>query len=276
MTFEEIWLAIKQWLLSDAIWDILLKILISLILLMVSFKIINSIARKMERRVNDKRFDKTIMKTLAYLFKLVTKIIVIITIIGFLGIDTSGITALVASFGVCIGLAVNGAVANIAGGVLILVTRPFKVDDYIEAQGYEGTVTDIRLTATKIVTFDNKVVYIPNGALANGNIVNYSEKEIRRVDMNYSIAYADDFNKAREVLLGVCATHPLILSDPAPFIGISEHSSSAIIVSVKAWVKTNDYWTVYFDLNERVKFAFDENEIHIPFNQLDVHVKKED
>lgn len=276
MTFEEVWSAVKAWLLSSAIWDRLLKVVIALILLAISFKIINSIARKMERKVNDKRVDKTIMKTLAHVFKLVAKTIVIVTLIGFLGIDTSGITALVASFGVCIGLAVNGAVSNIAGGVLILFTRPFKVDDYIEAQGYAGTVTDIRLTATKIVTVDNKVVYLPNGALANGNIVNYSEKDLRRVDMNFSIDYADDFVKARDILLNICASHERILKDPAPLVRMNEHSASAIVICVKAWVNNGDYWDVYFDLNERVKSAFDENGIHIPFNQLDVHVKKDD
>lgn len=276
MTLEELWQVIKGWLLSDALWNTLIRIVISIILLVISFKIINSIARKMERRVNDKRFDKTITKTFAYLFKLVAKTVIVVAIIGFLGIDTSGITALVASFGVCIGLAVNGAVANIAGGVLIIVTRPFKVDDYIEAQGYAGTVTDIKLTATKIVTPDNKVVYIPNGALSNGNIVNYSEKQLRRVDMSFTIDYADDYGKARALILDICNTHELIEKEPAPFVRMSEHSPSAIVISVKVWTKNETYWDVYFDLNEKVKASFDANEIHIPFNQLDVHIKKED
>ena len=276
MTLEEIWQSIKDWFVSDALWNVLLKVLISIIILIVSFKIINAIARRIERHANDKRADKTIMKTMAYIFRLGLKIVVVITIIGFLGIDTSGITALITSFGVCIGLAVNGAVSNLAGGVLLIFTRPFRVDDYIMAQGYEGTVEEIHITNTKIITPDNKVIYLPNGALANGNIVNYSEKEIRRVDMAFSIGIDEDYEKARKVLLSLCEGHELVLKDPAPFVRIGEYSNSSIIVYTRAWVKNADYWTVYYDITEKVKLAFDENSIKIPFNQVDVHFKKDE
>lgn len=275
MTFEEIWQSIKSWLISDALWTTLLKIVISLIVMLISYKIINAISRRIERRGNDKRADKTIMKTFAYIFRIGMKILVAICLIGFLGIDTSGLTALVASFGVCIGLAVNGAVANIAGGVLLIFTRPFRVDDYIEAQGYSGTVTDIRLTCTKLVTPDNKVVYVPNGALANGNIVNYSEKDMRRVDMIFSIGYGDDFAKAQNILMQLCLNHELVLKEPAPFVRMDAQASSSVNITVRVWVNNADYWTVYFDLLEGAKKAFDENGIEIPFNQIDVHVKND-
>lgn len=275
MTFDEIWQSIKDWIMGEALWNTLVKILVSLIIMIVTFKIINVIARRIEKHSADKHADKTIMKTVAYIFRLGMKILVSICLIGFLGIDTSGITALVASFGVCIGLAVNGAVANIAGGVLLIFTRPIRVDDYIEAQGYSGTVTDIRLTSTKLLTPDNKVVYIPNGALANGNIVNYSEKDVRRVDMIFSIGYGDDFAKAQAILTEICLKHELVLKDPAPFIRMAEHASSSINIHVRVWAKNSDYWSVYFDILESAKKAFDENGIEIPFNQLDVHVKKD-
>ena len=199
---------IVNWVLTTG-----LKVLISLIVLLVSFKIIKLIAKRIEKSGERPNRDKTIMKTLAYLVRISAKSIVLVCIIGFLGIDTSAITALIASLGVCIGLAVNGAVSNIAGGLLIIVTRPFKVDDFIEAQGYSGTVQDIRLTNTRIFTPDNKVVYIPNGALANGNIVNYSENNLRRVDFTFSISYNDDFEKAKAIITTVFNSHSLTLKD---------------------------------------------------------------
>lgn len=273
MTLEEIWESVKAWLLSESLWTTIVKVVLSLILLFISFKIINAVSRKIEKGSEKKNADKTIMKTLAYIFRLGLKIVVVIALVGFLGIDTSGLTALVASLGVCVGLAVNGAVANLAGGVLIILTRPFRVDDYIAAQGYEGTVVDIHITNTKLVTPDNKVIYLPNGTLSNGSIVNYSEKELRRVDMVFSIGYAEDFDKARKLLLDICNSHQLVLQEPAPFVRMKEHAASSININTRVWVKSSDYWTVYADITERVKKAFDENGIEIPFNQLDVHVK---
>ena len=164
------------------------KLIIALVILLISFKIIKVVCRKIEKSGAKKNADKTVMRTLAYALGLVLRVVVLVCLVGYLGIDTSGITALIASFGVCVGLAVNGALSNLAGGVLILLTRPFRVDDFIEAQGVSGTVADIHITSTKIITGDNKVVYVPNGALANGNIINYSEKDTRRVDLDFSVA----------------------------------------------------------------------------------------
>ena len=250
-----------------------LKLLIALVLMFVSFKIINWVAKRIIKNGEKKKLDKTIVKTISYLVKIGGKVIVTVCLVGYVGIDTSAITALIASLGVCIGLAVNGAVSNIAGGVLILVTRPFKVDDFIEAQGVSGTVADIHMISTKVVTGDNKVVHIPNGALANGNIINYSEKELRRVDFNFSIAYDADFNKARSVVEDILKSHQLVLDDPAPFVRMSKHAASSIDIVARAWVKSGDYWTVNFDVLEKVKAEFDKNHIVIPFEQIDVHVK---
>ena len=251
------------------------KILIALVILLVSFRIVTKISRRIEKRGDSGKVDKTIMRTLAYVFNIGSKIVIVICLIGYLGIDTSGLTALVASLGVCAGLAVNGALSNLAGGVLIILTRPFKIDDYIDAQGISGTVEDIHITCTKLRTPDNKIVYVPNGSLANGNIVNYSEKETRRVDFSFSISYANDFEKAKSLIMDICTAHELTLDDPAPFVRVSEHGASSINITARVWVKNSDYWTVHFDIVEAVKKSFDENGIEIPFNQLDVHVKND-
>lgn len=249
------------------------RIVIALVVMFISFKVINFVGRKIEKSGEKKNADKTVMKTLAYALKLVLKCVVVICLVGYLGIDTSGLTALVASFGVCVGLAVNGALANLAGGVLILLTRPFRVDDFIEAQGISGTVADIHITNTKIITGDNKVVYVPNGALANGNIINYSEKDTRRVDLEFSIAYSADADKAKAIIMDIFAKHELVLKDKDSFVRMAAHGASAIQIKARAWVNNADYWTVYFDVTEAVKAEFDKNGIEIPFDQLDVHIK---
>jgi small conductance mechanosensitive channel len=252
-----------------------IKIIIALVVLFISFKLVKWIGKKIVKGSEGKKLDKTIVKTLVHTGTIFAKCIIVVCLIGYLGIDTSAITALIASFGVCIGLAVNGAVSNFAGGVLILVTRPFKVDDFIEAQGVSGVVADINITNTKIITGDQKVVYVPNGALSNGTIINYSEKENRRVDIDFTIGYAADSEKAKAIVMDLMKEHALVLKDPAPFVHMSEHGSSAIVLKTRAWVKNADYWTVYFDLMEAVKKEFDANGIEIPFDQLDVHIKKD-
>jgi len=252
-----------------------LRLVIALLVLLISFKIINKISRKIEKMGDTKKLDKTLARVFAYIFKLGLKVVIAISLIGYVGIDTSGLAALLVSFGACVGLAMNGALGNLAGGVLIILTRPFRVDDFIEAQGYSGTVEDIRITCTRIRTGDNKVVYLPNGALSGGSIVNYSEKDIRRVDNTFSIAYSNDFEKAKAIIAKICEDHELILKDPKPTIRVSAHSASSIDIVTRAWVKSGDYWTVHFDLLESVKAAFDKEGIEIPFNQLDVHVKND-
>ena len=261
---------VLEWTASSGI-----RLLIALILLLITFKIINRIGRKIEKKAENGKFDKTLAKTFAYIFKLGMKVLVTICLVSFVGIDTSGLTALVASVGVCVGLALNGALSNLAGGVLIIVTRPFKVDDFIEAQGVSGTVEDIHITCTRVRTPDNKVVYIPNGALSSGTIVNYNEKETRRVDFTFSIAYSNDFEKAKNIVMSICENHELALKDPAPMVRVSEHGASSINLTARVWVKSEDYWTVHFDVIEAVKTAFDKEGIEIPFNQLDVHVRQD-
>ena len=249
-----------------------LRIIAGLLLLFITFRLINRIARRIERKAHERGQDKTMVTTLSYIGRLVMKCVVAVCLVSFVGIDTSGLTALITSIGVCFGLAVNGALSNFAGGVMLLITRPFRIDDYIEAQGYAGTVEEIHITNTRIRTPDNKVVYVPNGALSTGSVVNYSEKPTRRVDFTFSISYDADFERARALIRSVCEAHELVHKDPAPMIRMSEHAASSINITTRVWVASGDYWTVRFDILEAVKRAFDENGITIPFNQLDVHV----
>lgn len=274
MDWQQIWATVQNWLTNTGI-----KIVIALVILVVSFTLINWLSKKIAKRgkklEESKKVDKTIYKTLSYITKVALKILIVIALIGYLGIDTSGVTALIASLGVGVGLAVNGTLSNFAGGVLLLITRPFRVDDYIASCDHEGTVEDILICYTKLRTSDNKVVYLPNGKLSTSEIVNYSEKDMRRVDIVYSISYSDDFEKAKSIIMEIATKHELIVDSPAPTVRMSAHSSSSIDLSAKFWCKNSDYWTVKFDMLETVKKAFDENGISIPFNQLDVHVKND-
>ena len=276
-TVDEPWASLLETLLSWCL-GTGLKIIISLLILIISFRVINVISRRIEKRAkNDNKHDKTITKVLTYIGKVGAKAIIVICIVGYLGIDTSGLTALVTSLGVCAGLAVNGALSNLAGGVLILFTRPFKIDDYIEVEGCEiaGTVEDIQIVCTKLRTPDNKTIYVPNGTLSNSNIINYSEKDTRRVSFTFTISYDNDFERAKAIVMDVCTSHELVLADPEPFVRLAEHGQSSLNITARVWVKSSDYWTVHFDILEAVKKSFDENGITIPYNQLDVHIKND-
>ena len=273
MNWEQIWSTVQLWLVNVGI-----KIVIALIVLVVAFNLINLISKKLaaklEKKVTeDRRIDKTIYRTGSYVLKIALKALVVIGLIAYLGLDTSGLTALIASLGVGVGLAVNGTLSNVAGGVLLLVTRPFRDDDYIAADGYEGTVEDIHLCSTKIRTTDNRVIYIPNGTLSTSVITNYTEKDTRRVDLTFSIDYADSFEKARDTILAVCRGHERILKEPAPNVRMTAHAASSVDLTLWVWCRKEDYWTVRYDLLEQVKEAFDREGLHIPFPQMDVHMR---
>lgn len=253
---------ILSWLVNFAL-NTGIKIVIAVVLLIVGFRAIAWLCKKMEDKAGTDHHDKTVTKTLAYLINIVLKVLLVIFLISYLGIDTTGLTALVASLGVCFGLAVNGAVGNIAGGVLIIFTRPFRIDDYIEAQGVSGKVAGIQLTSTKIVTDDNKVVFIPNGALSAGNIVNYSMQNTRRLDFTFSITPDSDFNDAQAVIRAICAQHESVLKDPAPMIRMAKQSAASTDIVARVWVNSEDYWAVHFDILEAVKVMFESKGIQI-------------
>ncbi len=266
--FKKLFDAVLNWASTSGV-----KLIIAVVFAFISFRLINFVARRINRSADTGKLDKTLARTFSYIFKIGMKLIVGICLIGYVGVDTGGIAALAVSTGAGIGLALNGALSNLAGGILIIATRPFKVDDFIEAQGYKGVVEDIHITNTKVRTGDNKVVYIPNGPLSSGNIVNYSVKETRRVDFNFSISYSEDFERAKRVVMDVCTANEHVLDDPAPMVRITEHGASSIKLVTRVWVKNADYWEAYFDILEGVKRAFDSEGIDVPFDQLDVHLK---
>ena len=260
---------VAGWLMQNGI-----KLIIGLIVLFIAFKVVNFIAKRLQRRLDKKNVDKTIANVTVKASKLVLKIMVFLLFLGYVGIETAGIGTIIGSVSVCIGLAVQGSLSNFAGGIVILVMRPFKLGDFIEAQGHSGTVTDIKMFYTYLNTPDNKVVMIPNGALGNGDIINYSKEEERRVDLVFSVDYSTDLKLAKEIIEKEIENHQLILKDKEYFVRLGEMAASSLDIKTRVWVKNADYWTVYFDLLENVKKKFDENNISVPFNQLDVHITK--
>ena len=269
INWAEVWQDVLSWLTTTGI-----KVVIAIVLWIVLFKLTNFIFRRISKRIAKRgKMDRTLSRSLIYIGRIAVKILIVVGLVGYVGIDTSGIAALLASLGVGAGLAINGTLSNFAGGMLLLVTRPFRVDDYIEAAGYSGTVEEIMIVNTKLRTPDNKVVYVPNGTLSTTSIVNYSAKDTRRLELIFSIAYKEDFEKAKALIAKICADHPLVLSEPEPFVRVSKHNESSIDITTRVWVNKGDYWTVNFDILEAVKKAFDENGIEIPFPQLDVHMK---
>ena len=244
------------------------------IFLSIGWKVINKTLKRIRRILESKSADPTITRFLDNVMNVTLKTVLIITILQYIGVNLTGLTTIVASAGVALSLALKGSLANLAGGVIILVARPFNVGDFIETTEHSGVVEKISIFYTYLVTFDNKQILIPNGILTDSSIVNYSSKEIRRVDITFSVSYEEDVIRVKNVLINILKNNELVLEEPEFFVGISMHGDSAINFIVKAWCKTEDYWTVYYDLLETVKIKFDEEGISIPYPQMDLHVKK--
>ena len=268
LSFTEILNSILTWLSTEGV-----KLVIGCIVLFISFKIINFISNRFKKRMEKKNRDKTITSVLYQVIRKGLKILAILVFLGYVGIDTAGIGTAIASLGVALGLALQGSLSNLAGGIVILILRPFKIGDWVEAQGEGGSVESIGIFYTTLVTADNKIVMIPNGVLANGTMVNYSTKELRRVDFEFSISYDEDYERAKKVIWEVIEKTENILNDPKPFVRLKTHGESYIGIVTRLWVKNEDYWNVYFDMMESIKTEFDKANIEIPYNQLDVHIK---
>ncbi|MEO0459670.1 MAG: mechanosensitive ion channel domain-containing protein [Myxococcota bacterium] len=200
------------------------------------------------------------------------KALVIISAVGKLGVETTSLAAIIAAAGLAIGLSLQGTLGNLAAGVMIMLFRPFKLGDYVEAGGAAGSVEEIAVFATTFKTPDNKKIIVPNGAIIGGNIANYSAKETRRIDLIFGIGYEDDIKVAKAMIESVVSSHSKVLSEPAPTIAVSELAESSVNLVVRPWCKTADYWDVYFELTEQLKLAADEKGISIPFPQRDLHV----
>lgn len=252
-----------------------IKIVIAVAVLLISFAIINAVTKKIYKTCQKKHADETISRVATQSARIALKVLVLVCLIAYLGFEVAAISAVISSIGIGISLAVQGTLGNFAGGVIIIVMRPFKIGDYISSNGQEGTVEDIKLFYTHIVTNDNRAVVIPNGTLANNVIVNASAKDTRRVDIVTQVAYGSDVKLVKELIKKACDENELAFKDPAPFVEMSELNESSLDFTVRVWCNRPDYWTVKFALLDAIKKAFDENGIEVPFRQLDVHVKDE-
>ena len=253
--------------------DVGLKLLISVALFIVCRFIIKAVVKALRNGKATQKMEPTVAHFLANFVNIVLYIILVVTIIAIMGVPMASVIAAIASAGVAIGLALQGALSNFAGGIMILLFHPFRVGDFIEVNGFSGTVSDIDVFYTFLKTGDNKAVTVPNGSIMSNSVVNYSVNGTRRVDLDIGVAYGSDIDRVKAILLDEGSKHELVLSDPAPFCKVTDHLDSAVAITSRAWVKNDDFWDVKFMLLEKVKAAFDKNGIEIPFNQLDVHIK---
>ncbi|WP_294379301.1 mechanosensitive ion channel family protein [uncultured Clostridium sp.] len=248
------------------------KIVIGLLIIWIGFKIIEKIIGTFNKILEKRNIDVTLASFLDGFIKISLKLLLIIMIMNYVGISTSGIITLIGSAGIAVGLALKESLANFAGGVIILFIRPYNVGDYIEGAGETGTIDKIGIFYTHMSTLDNKQVLIPNGVLANGIVTNYTAQKMRRIDHIISISYDQNIKSAKNVIYSVINKDELILHDPEPFVAVNELGESSVNLIVKVWTKTENYWTVYYNLLENIKTRFDEENISIPYPQMDIHL----
>ncbi len=249
------------------------KVVMAIVVLIVGFWLIARITKIFNTTLGKKGFDESLQIYLGKMLGLLLKFGLIISIASMVGIETTSFVAIFGAAGLAVGLALQGSLSNFAGGVLILFFRPFKVGDFIQAQGEEGVVSAIDVFFTTVTTVDNRRVLLPNGPLAGEKMVNVGAEPTRRVDLSVGIGYGDDFNKACEVICKMAQEDSRILTNPEPpFVGITGFGDSAVDLTVRVWCKSSEYWPVFFDTNKRLKECLDKSGINIPFPQRDVHL----
>lgn len=219
-----------------------------------------------------RHIEESVQTFLSSLVNIILTILLIITVIGALGVNTTSFAALIASAGVAIGMALSGNLQNFAGGLIILLFKPYRVGDFIDVNGVQGTVREIQIFHTIILTPDNKAVYLPNGSTSSATITNYSREDKRRIEWTFGIDYGEDVNRARTAILSVITADARILPDPAPFVAVGGLSDSSVDIIVRVWVPTEEYWNVYFDMHQRVYETFNEQKINFPYPQQTVHL----
>ena len=250
------------------------KLVGAILALIIGLWLANMIAGGLNRGMEKSEVDPSLRPFLKSLVSTLLKILVAVSVLGMVGIQMTSFIAILGAFGLAIGMALSGTLQNFAGGVMILIFKPFKVGDVIEAQGYTGCVNAIQIFNTILKTPDNKTVIIPNGGLSTSSMVNYSTEKTRRVDWTFGIAYGDDIDKAREVLIELLTSNENVLKDPAPFVELGELADSSVNFTVRAWVNAPEYWAVHFYMLEKVYRRFAEEGLNIPFPQMDVHLDK--
>lgn len=274
LTFlQNVWEKLKNWFLSNGGWQFLVRIALTVIIGFLIIKLILSIINKIVARskLKDQKLAGRFIYNIAKVALLVIYFIAVLTV---LGIDTSSLVAVLAASSLAVSLALQSIMTNFASGMIIVGNKPFKEGDYISVGDYSGTVTNITLHSTTLVTPDNKVVIIPNSDISGGTVVNYSAMPERRLDLEFTVAYGTNIEKVKKVLTKVLEEHPLVLHDRDYNVRLSAEDASALRFICRCWVKNEDYWTVNFDLHENVVAAFKKANIEIPFNQLDVNIKK--
>lgn len=271
--FQNVWEKLKNWFLSNGGWQFLVRIALTVIIGFLIIKLILSIINKIVARskLKDQKLAGRFIYNIAKVALLVIYFIAVLTV---LGIDTSSLVAVLAASSLAVSLALQSIMTNFASGMIIVGNKPFKEGDYISVGDYSGTVTNITLHSTTLVTPDNKVVIIPNSDISGGTVVNYSAMPERRLDLEFTVAYGTNVEKVKKVLTKVLEEHPLVLHDKDYNVRLSAEDASALRFICRCWVKNEDYWTVNFDLHENVVAAFKKANIEIPFNQLDVNIKK--
>ncbi len=267
-------MADKLQLLTGLIISYGLKILGAIVIFIIGKWLSKKLAKISDNILKKSKVDETLSIFLSKVIYTLLLILVIIVALGTLGFQTTSFVAVLGAATLAIGLALQSNLSNFGAGVMILLLRPFKIGDAVEAGGATGIVEDIGIFNVKIKTFDNRVIIVPNSNIIGSNITNYSEKEIRRVDLVIGVGYEDDLRKVKEELWNILKEDERILEDPAPTVAVSELADSSVNFVVRPWVKVEDYWGVYFDLLEKIKTRFDEKGISIPYPQMDVHLKK--
>ena len=260
-------------LLNKAI-DFGLKVMAAFLIYLVGAWFIRKIKGILKRIFERKGTDSAVSSFVQSITSIALTVMLVITTVGILGIDTTSLAALLAGGGMAIGLALNGTVQNFAGGIMLLIFKPFKAGDFIEAQGYSGTVSELSITSTKLVTTDNRVIIIPNGILSNNIINNYSDQKFRRVDLTVDVEYGSSAEQVKKLLGSMIENDSRILNTPAaPFIALSALKESSVQFTLRLWVNSSDYWNVYYELTERIYKELPENGIQFPFPQLDINIK---
>lgn len=269
MTFGDIISMLAEWGV-----EIAAKIAIALVIYIVGRWLIGRLVKIVDKICNKRGVEISLQRFFDKMIKAVLYICLVLMVVGVLGIDTTSLIAIFASASLAVGMALSGTMQNFAGGVMILLLRPYRIGDYVEAQGQAGTIKEITLFNTVILTVDNKTIYVPNSTISNGIINNYSQSATRRVDWNVTISYGDNVEAARRAIMAMMSEDKRIKQDPAPVVYVSSLGESAVNLAVRAWVDNADYWDVFFALNERIYNELPEHGLHFPFPQLSVHVEK--
>lgn len=259
----------------ELLWEYGPNFVLAIVVLILGLIITNIFLKGVKRILIKRETDPSLIPFIITLSNIALKAMLAISVVGMVGIEVTSFVALIGAAGLAVGLALQGTLQNFAGGVIILLIKPFKAGDFIETGGYTGIVSEIQIFNTYLKTPDNKVVIIPNGQLANSSMINYTNEETRRVDWTFGIAYGDSASLAKEVLMDLIKQDSRIKTDPAPFVALSQLADSSVNFVVRVWVDTPDYWDVFFEMNEKVYNSFAEKGLHIPFPQMDVHVHKE-